>query len=344
MPITLKPSDTARALERCIRAQQPMMMWGGYGIGKSSIASQVAASLGYDLLDVRGSLLDPVDLRGIPHVATDGTTHWAVPSFLPANGCKPTVVLLDEINRAPTMVQNALFQLVLDRKLGDYTLPANCAIIAAGNRESDGGGVTKMPSALKNRYLHINVVSDLKDWCAWAISSAIEPVIIAYLRSQPDDLDEPYHLATQGNQQRANDAQATATPRSWQFVSRTLDPTLPPEIERAMIAGCVGEGIATKFWAFLTLYRTLASTVSIDAILLDPSNAPVPDDIGARYAVASGLAMRADINNIARVTTYLARLPREFAVFAVRDAVQRCPELTSTPAFTQWAVNYQDLM
>lgn len=358
MPITVKPSEAAEILRQCIATKQPVMMWGSYGIGKSSIVAQVADAMYaghygctvdangrlHDgtgqytsnrpwLTDLRLVLLDPTDLRGLPMVNGDGRVHWAAPAFAPKPDCLPMAILLDEINRAPSLVQNAAFQLVLDRKLGEYKLPDNVAIIAAGNRESDGGGVTRMHAALGNRFLHINVEVDLKDWCTWAITAGINPVIIAYVRSQPDDLNSP-----------DSKAQASPTPRSWEFVSKTLNPNLPASIERAMIAGAIGEAVTIKFWSFLTLYRQLASTVSIDAILLDPDNTAVPNDVGSQYAIASGLAQRSDPNNISRVIRYLSRMPREFAVFAVRDAVQRDPSLNSTPAFTQWAVQYQDLM
>jgi MoxR-like ATPase len=69
----MKPSEISQALTICITAKQPVVVWGAPGIGKSQVAQQTAASLGRKVIDVRASLLDPVDLRGIPSVATGRT-------------------------------------------------------------------------------------------------------------------------------------------------------------------------------------------------------------------------------------------------------------------------------
>ena len=85
------------------------------------------------LQDARALLLDPVDLRGLPCLGSDGRSKWATPEFLPQDGSG--ILFLDELNAAPIMVQASCYQLVLDRKLGDYTLPEGWAIVAAGNRD-----------------------------------------------------------------------------------------------------------------------------------------------------------------------------------------------------------------
>src|SRR5207245_8901211 len=87
------------------------------------------------LQDVRALLLDPVDLRGLPFLGSDGRSKWATPEFLPQDG--RGILFLDELNVAPAMVQARCYPLVVDRKLGEYTLPEGWAIVAAGNRYSD---------------------------------------------------------------------------------------------------------------------------------------------------------------------------------------------------------------
>src|SRR5213078_3414651 len=99
--------------------------------------------------DVRAVLLDPVDIRGLPHVNGDGRSHWAIPDFLPREEDGPTLVFLDELNRAPQLVQNACLQLALDRRVGEYRLPDSCVVVAAGNPDNHRG-VTRMSEALAN--------------------------------------------------------------------------------------------------------------------------------------------------------------------------------------------------
>jgi len=326
--ITVTPRKAAEALKACIAAEQPVCLWGSPGIGKSQLVQQTSKAMNLECKDVRAVLLDPVDLRGLPHVNGDGRAHWAQPEFLPRDGAG--VLFLDELNRAPVMVQNACFQLVLDRKLGEYTLPADWRVIAACNRESDGGGIQRMPQALANRFLHLNLVPDLDDWCNWALTAGnIQPVLVAFLRFRPDLLH-----------QFSRDEKAFPTPRSWEFVSKIVGKA-SQDVELALIAGTVGHGAAIEFMAF---YRLFQSLPSIDAILLDPTGASVPTDTATLYAVASAMASRADSGNLSRIVTYLDRLPKEYAVCSIRDASRRTPTLTSTPDFTRWAVANADLL
>jgi len=326
--INLKPSQVSNALEYCINARQPVTLWGEPGIGKSQIVQQTAKRLSLACQDVRAVLLDPVDLRGLPHVNGDGRAHWAIPEFLPRDGSG--ILFLDELNRAPQLVQNACFQLVLDRKLGEYTLPDGWRVVSACNRESDGGGVSRMSSALSNRFLHINVEPDLDDWCKWAITANVEPVVIAFLRFRSELLHK-----------FDRNSRAFPSPRSWSFVSGITAQKPTTDIELALVAGSVGHAAAIDYMAFLKLYRSLPS---IDAILLNPTGSPVPSEASTLYAVSSALARRVQPGNLGRVLQYLDRLPEEFNVMAIRDATTRDASLTSTPEFTKWAVKHSDVV
>jgi hypothetical protein len=167
-----------------VAAQQPVFVWGGPGIGKSAVVKQLAEALKITLQDVRALLLDPVDLRGLPFLGNDGRSKWATPEFLPQEGSG--ILFLDELNAAPAMVQASCYQLVLDRKLGEYTLPEGWAIIAAGNRDSDRGATTRMPTPLRNRFVHLDFEVDVHDWSDWAIHVGIRPEVIAFLRFRPE--------------------------------------------------------------------------------------------------------------------------------------------------------------
>lgn len=325
----MKPSDVARAIAVCVEANQPVIVWGAPGIGKSQVAQQTAAALNYQLRDIRASLLDPVDLRGIPHVV-NGRTYWAAPSFLPGPTDPATLVLLDELNRAPVMTQNGLFQLVLDGRLGEHECGPLTRFAACCNRESDGGGVQRMPQALANRFEHIEMEPDLEDWSKWAVCSNIEPAVIAFLRFRPDLLH-----------QFSRTDRAFPTPRSWEFVSRITAKKPGNGIEHALYCGAVGEGAGVEYSAFLRLFRELPS---IDAILLNPATAPVPSGPATLFAVAAGIARRVTAQTIGRAITYLNRLPAEYGVYGVQDAVRRDATLQSTPDFTTWAIAHADVI
>ena len=100
--------------------------------GKSSIVKQIAQEKNLEFIDLRLSLLDPTDLKGIPFFDSNSNEAvWAQPNFLPKEPASQGILFLDEINTAPPSVQAAAYQLVLDRKVGDYELPKGWAIVAA---------------------------------------------------------------------------------------------------------------------------------------------------------------------------------------------------------------------
>jgi hypothetical protein len=317
----MKASAISTALRTLVAARQPTFLWGGPGIGKSAVVRQLADEMRVPLQDVRALLLDPVDLRGLPFLGPDGRSKWAIPEFLPKDGAG--ILFLDELNAAPAMVQASCYQLVLDRKLGEYTLPSDWAVVAAGNRDSDRAVTTRMPTPLRNRFVHLEFEADLHDWCEWAIGAGLRPEVIAFLRFRQELLN-------------AFDRDATAfpTPRSWEFVSRMLDLAPDRSMEHELFAGAVGAGAATEFSAFLKTFRELPN---IDAILLNPLKEPVPENAAAQYAVASALAHRATDTNFDRICTYVGRMPTEFSVLCVRDASLREPAVQHTAAFTKWA-------
>ncbi len=317
------PSQVGRALTACIVARQPVFLWGPPGVGKSRVAAQTAAALDLPLTDIRAVLLDPVDLRGLPHIGQDGRTHWRAPAFLPENG--QGVLFLDELNAAPPLVQAACYQLILDRALGEYRLPDGWAVIAAGNRDQDRAVTHRMPSALANRFVHLEFEPHLPDWLAWAEAAGVRPEVVAFLRFRPallHDFDP------------ARSDRSFPSPRSWEFVSTLLAARPDPAVEAALVAGAVGEGAAVEFMAFLRLWRELPDT---EAVLADPDAAPAPSDPAVASAICEALGRRASPATMPALARYASRLPAEFGVLLMREAVRHDKAAATTDAFAAWA-------
>ncbi len=80
----MNPQSAKRSLAHLCERKVPVFLWGPPGIGKSSIVAQIAREAGIGFIDLRLSLLDPTDLRGIPFFnAKNDTAIWAPPAFLP---------------------------------------------------------------------------------------------------------------------------------------------------------------------------------------------------------------------------------------------------------------------
>ena len=169
----MKPTRVQEVLDNILKTRWSAFVWGPPGVGKSSIVREIADSKNWKLLDVRASLLDPTDLRGIPAIE-DGKAKWCPPAFLPSGNSKG-ILFFDELNAAPPLVQASLYQLTLDRRIGEYTLPDGWRIIAAGNRAEDASVTFRMPAALANRFIHLDYEVDFDDWRAWAIREKVFP-------------------------------------------------------------------------------------------------------------------------------------------------------------------------
>jgi MoxR-like ATPase len=335
----MKPSKLYEALHALIGERVPLHIWGACGVGKSQIVFQVANDLDYEFLDVRAVQLDPVDLRGLPRISED-QTEWVPPKFLPTTG--KGILFLDELTSAPQMTQAGCYQLVLDRRLGEYVLPDGWVVIAAGNPASERGVHFAMPRPLRNRFVHLDLEPNLDDWCRWAVKAQVRPEIIAFLRFKPELL----HTAD-----ATSDANAWPTPRSWEMASQVLCGIArrqksqflsgASEFEAQLLDGTVGQAAASELVAFIRLFRQLPS---IDEILLNPSTAPLPTEPSAQIAIATALGRVLSDTSVGRGITYLDRMPTEMRVMAMRDTAARDTAITHTPEFVRFGVESREVI
>ena len=239
----LRPSALAETLALLVEARQPTHLWGPPGSAKSDIARQVAAAAGRRYVDVRALLLDLVDLRGIPWRDSDDRTRWAPPMFLPPTDSTDLwLVNLEELASCVPMVQAALYQLCLERKIGEYELPEGASIMACSNREGDRGVVHRMPTPLASRFVHLEIKVDAADWCEWGAANDIAPETLFFIQLRPELLHQ--------FDPRSREV-AFACPRTWHFVSNILHRRNGPDpsVERALFRGTIGEAAAIEFCA-----------------------------------------------------------------------------------------------
>ena len=275
---TVTPNEAKTAVQHAMKLKRPIFIWGPPGIGKSDIIKQIGDLLESHVIDIRLSLWDPTDIKGMPYYsANDNTMKWAPPVELPdaqmAKKHKKIILFLDELNSAAPAVQAAAYQLILNRKVGTYVLPDNVMIVAAGNRETDKGVTYRMPAPLANRFVHLEMRVDFEDWFIWATENKIHPDVVGYLTFSKQDL---YDFDPKSS------SRAFATPRSWSFVSELLDDDLSESTLTDLVAGAVGEGLAVKFGA----HRKVASSLPNPTDILNGKvKSMETKDISAMYSL-----------------------------------------------------------
>jgi len=337
------PIDRAAMLvKRLIAKRHSVHLWGKPGIGKSEVTRQIAAELTYvddagatrswGLIEFRANLREPVDCRGIPHVDLENdVTRWLVPDELPREDRdgKYGIFFLDEMNTASPQMQAALFQLVLERKLGDYVLPEGWVIVAAGNAVSDRAAAQRMPTALRNRFAHVYVVADVDAWSKWATKTGIAPEFVAFARFRRELFDDSRGLPV-------GDENAFLTFRSFTKASEFVNEDV--SLRYDLLASWVGDSAATEIDGFLRLYASLGS---LEDIIEHPETATLPSEPSARYAVCTGLARLATRKNFKQIMKFADRLDGEGQVLLVHDATMRDAKLKETSEYGAWAVNNQ---
>lgn len=319
-----------------------VMLWGPPGVGKSQGVRQIASALEARtgkrtaVTDVRLLLFNPIDLRGIPVPNEDKSLAvWLKPQVFDMDPSDDVlnILLLDEISAAPPTVQAAAYQITLDRTCGEHGLPDNCIVIAAGNRVSDRSTVYRMPKALANRLLHIDVRADFASWRAWAVRAGVNDKVLAYLAFRPDRLSAF---------DAAADDLAFATPRSWEMAAGIID-GLGGDVDAAypLVSGVIGAGAASELRTWARVYAELPDLDDI----FGGKPAKVPKGADALYALVSSMAAHArtvkdDLDAIEQSIRYAGKLPADFSVLLMKDYLNLAPGyrdmLMRVPAFVQW--------
>jgi hypothetical protein len=314
-----------KQLHILIECDTPVFIHGSPGIGKSYIVNDIAQKNNLQLIDVRLSQLDAVDLRGIPTIS-NGQTQWMPPVFLPTDENSKGILFLDELNSAPLSVQAAIYQLVLDRRIGEYTMPNNWRIVCAGNKINDKGIVFKLPSPLINRMVHIVLEAKYDDFKVWAIKNNIHPFVIGFLGFRPDLLSSEVPSSAETNP-------AFCTPRAWAMLSNIIKKTDNLALLHPIIYGTVGYGAGIEFISFVKVYKTLPN---IDAIL-EGMSVDVPKEPSSLYALCAALIEKYSHTQQANhLFEYVKNLPVEFNVMLIKDLIIKDEEIALLEAFDSW--------
>lgn len=331
----MRASQLIELIPALLSVGRSVFVKGPVGVGKSSIINQIAQARSWQVSDVRMSQMDPTDIKGFPAPDTKAKQmRWLTPDFLPTDPKSKGILFLDELTSAPTTVQAAGYQLMLDRRVGNYELPAGWGIVAAGNREIDRSIVNRMPAALANRLIHLDLEAHIDDFTNWAIKSeAIDPVTLAFLRFRPDLLH-----SFDPNSKNAS----FPTPRTWEFVSQIRSLDLAADLEHEAIRGSVGDA-ASEYRAFVA---TAGKLPSIEQIMLNPQGTEVPDEPSLLYALTTTLSMHTGKKqDFTTLIQYIERLPVEFQTTYIRDVLMK-PHVgaITTKEFRSWATANADFL
>ncbi len=223
-----------RVIELAYRANVPFLLRGPHGIGKSQILMEAASRLGIGCVVFDLSIMEPIDLMGLPWRDEAGT-HYAPPASLPREG--KGLLVLEELNRSPRYMMAPCLQLLTARRLNDYILPAGWLPVASINPSGGNYSTELIDPALLSRFTVVDVKASNREWLRWARREKVHENVIDFVEAQGDLFE-------------------STNPRSWEYVSnieRAISES-PAKVSEAtrltLISGHVGIHLAIEYVDF----------------------------------------------------------------------------------------------
>jgi len=334
----MKKETLFKVLDGAKEKQKAVLLIGDYGIGKSqliySYAEQKAMELNKKLViwhqlseDEKKRLVESeslkdyfivVDLKlqtigdiskitGIPIILNNSNEHkvfWELPSFLKVL-TKPEadgVLFLDEINMALPSLQSTCFELLLQKKVGEWKLNENILIVGAGNTLESNISANPIPKPLINRCILVHFYGfDTEDWIEWALKKGIDERVISYVK-----------LFRELIRDTEDELQQSTRPRSFEILSDMIKDSDDLDYIEMVANGILHKADAVQFTNFVKLMNKLDYKKYIDEpSLFDKEEAQT------KYALITIISKNIDNidkDKLVRFITHISTKDAEFSL------------------------------
>lgn len=257
----MKFSETLNTVDLVIESEAVPLIIGEAGIGKTALIKELSKRTNSHLVTIDANLLKEGEIGGLP-IVQGGKTIYATHNKLAEverlsklDDNKNIILFIDELNRCEHAVQQELMNLILNREINGYYLGEKVKVIAAMNPsnkyeafESSDYQVVDMDAAQEDRFVWVEMESDVKEWIRWAMAdnNSVHDNIIEFISTFPEYLHTPYTKES-----------IKATPRSWERVSKAYKvyndnkDKFSMDIFYNVVKGNVGVSIATDFMNFI---------------------------------------------------------------------------------------------
>lgn len=249
------------------------------------------------------------------------------------------ILLLDEYGQSEGDVKRASADLLLNRRVGPWTMPDGWAVGAASNLMSSRSGVTKSFDFIINRRAEFHIQDDLQSLLKWMIRNGIGVEFSSFTEAYAEI------VFTEGVPEKQG---PWTTPRSLVKTARVLDRmrddkgVIPVNnVSKRIAAGWLGVDHAAQLMTHIQLGTEMPA---VEDIVKDPMNTRVPPKPDAQMLVVHRLAHEVNAKNAHPVIQYVERMPKDFAVSFCRAACRRDPKLVYAEAFDQWMDRNGSLM
>lgn len=197
--VTIKPFiQIVKALchaKREYNINVPIYVHGKHGIGKTTIMEAIANEISYNFVVLNLANQTPDELLGYP----DKNGGYILPSWFQRNmnAKNPTLYFLDEINRAPKHVLQAMFNFINEGRIHEARMQKFDMVVAAGNPDDENYEVVSFEDkAFVSRFAHFYMSPSMDEYIDFLrgltikigdqIVPAIHESVITTLKESPD--------------------------------------------------------------------------------------------------------------------------------------------------------------
>ena len=329
--------------------QRTILVQGHMGTGKSSLLYTLARDLPNHTacyFDCTTKDLGDITIPKLAVIDDADYVTYVTNEELGVHLGKPVILMIDEFGKANPAVKNAMLRLILERKIGSYTLHPDSLVFATTNLGAEGVGDLLPPHA-RNR---MTVLTARKpnniEWIEWGINNGIEHSVLGWAKDNPqlfasfEDVKDPeenpyiYHP----RDQRA----AFVTPRSLEAASDWLKQRehLDDQTLTGLLMGTIGNRGAMDLMAFVKLADQLPS---LESIKQSPDTAKVPTSAAAVCMVVYRALAAIERDWVDAWMTYLVRLDKEaqgmFANGVRAPRYSKQSIVMTNRKFTDWAMS-----
>ena len=317
---------------------------GEMGIGKSSMLGVLKERFpDYKPVYLEAQLLDLGDLQ-MPRFNGD------VVSFVPNEALgvhedRPIILMLDELGKASKSVLNALLRIMLERKIGDKSLPEGSLVFATTNMALEGLG-DNIPAHARNRLCQMRIRKPTAmEWVEnYGINAGVHPTILGTAIEFPqmfesfENVEDPNsnHYIFHPKSPRT----AFVTPRSLEKASDILKATenLPDDVRIHALMGVVGEAAAMDVLTLVKLNDTLPTW---EAVIKNPEDTKLPKGAAACCMMVAKAVQRVERDTFDAWMTYVQRMGKEVQALWARSVMRsaKVGMATTHRGFTEWAAD-----
>ena len=322
------------------------------GTGKSTLLTMIESDLGdaYDYIYVDCPVKDMSDIAmTIPNHDTQSLEYY-VSSLFKLDSPKPKVIMLDEMLKAPKLLQIIFTRLTLERCVGDKKLPKGSIVFATSNNSSDGVGDSMLAHAGNRVCRLVMEKPNANTWLKWASNNNISKVIMAWVALVPrclhsyldgDQTDNPYIFKPNMT------SLSFVSPRSLakcDVIVKNRD-VLGENATMVALAGTIGASAAGDMAAFLSLEKSLTD---VKDIIKKPDTIEMPKDISAQLMIMfQAVDVLATQDELTKFMQFVERIPSSEVQAVFFTMMMRSPKAIrlarNNLRIAEWAKNNHDM-